>query len=182
MTIYTKLFTPPIPSISIPLKFPIGFQTTTNKDSSGNSTGTKTTNIEAEVTTPSSSENPEDSPSLLKVTETTTETNYDINNQVIDSTETVNNGSEKPEQQDTEIEIDDVQAEELEEKEVSFPFETNSWGSGSCPSPRSVDYHYGSLSLTFQPACDFAEGIRPIVLILAGFVAMYIIIGAARDT
>lgn len=169
------------PSITIPQKFPIGNQTTTLKDGNGNTTGTQTTTTEAEITTPSAAENPSGSPSVIRITETSITNNYNINNELTSSTTTTTGGTEKPQQQSYEIEIDNVNPDTLQEKPVSFPFDTNSWGSGSCPADRTVNYHYGSLNLTFQPACDYATGIKPIVLILAGFVAMYIISGAVRD-
>lgn len=169
------------PSITTPQKFPIGNQTTTLKDGNGNTTGTQTTTTEAEITTPSAAENPSGSPSVIRITETSITNNYNINNELTSSTTTTTGGTEKPQQQSYEIEIDNVNPDTLQEKPVSFPFDTNSWGSGSCPADRTVNYHYGSLNLTFQPACDFATGIKPIVLILAGFVAMYIISGAVRD-
>ena len=182
-TLLDKQYPVPVqaPSITIPQKFPIGNQTTTLKDGNGNTTGTQTTTTEAEITTPSAAENPSGSPSVIRITETSITNNYNINNELTSSTTTTTGGTEKPQQQSYEIEIDNVNPDTLQEKPVSFPFDTNSWGSGSCPADRTVNYHYGSLNLTFQPACDFAVGIKPIVLILAGFIAMYIISGAVRD-
>lgn len=182
-TLLEKFYPVPVqaPSITTPQKFPIGNQTTTLKDGNGNTTGTQTTTTEAEITTPSAAENPSGSPSVIRITETSITNNYNINNELTSSTTTTTGGTEKPQQQSYEIEIDNVNPDTLQEKPVSFPFDTNSWGSGSCPADRTVNYHYGSLNLTFQPACDFAVGIKPIVLILAGFVAMYIISGAVRD-
>lgn len=171
------------PTIPAPVSVPIGSSTKTTKDASGNVTGTETTTSEATISEPTSGENPSGSPTIIKIVENHTTNNYNTNNELIGSTTTTTGGTAKPEQQQQsfEIEIDNIEANPLQERTVPFPFETDSWGSGSCPSDRQVDYHYGSLNLTFQPACQFAEGIKPIVLILAGFIAMFIIMGGTKD-
>lgn len=174
------------PSITIPLKFPIGSQTTTNKDSSGNSTGTQTTSIEAEITTPSSFENPDNSPSVIKITERTTVTNYDINNQVINSTETVSDGSEKPQQQQDEITItiDDVPDDvPLQTVEVPGTFSFSSWGSGSCPADKTWNTTmFGTHTFSYQLTCDFAETAKPIILLIAAIVSFMIVASIRTDT
>lgn len=171
------------PTIPAPVSVPIGSSTKTTKDANGNVTGTETTTSEATISEPTSGENPSGSPTIIKIVENHTTNNYNTNNELIGSTTTTTGGTAKPEQQQQsfEIEIDNIEANPLQERAVPFPFETDSWGSGSCPSDRQVDYHYGSLNLTFQPACQFAEGIKPIVLILSGFIAMFIIMGGTKD-
>lgn len=171
------------PSFSAPVTVPIGSNTKTVKDANGNVTGTETTTSEAVLDLPSSGENPSGSPTIIKIIENHTTNNYNTNNELTGSTTTTSGGTEQqqPQSQSVEIEIDNIEATPLQERAVPFPFETDSWGSGSCPADRTVNYHYGTLNLTFEPACQFAEGIKPIVLILAGFIAMFIIMGGTKD-
>jgi hypothetical protein len=171
------------PSLPAPVSVPIGSNTKTVKDANGNVTGTETTSSEAVLDLPTSGENPTGSPTIIKIVENHTTNNYNTNNELTGSTTTTSGGTEQqqPESQSVEIEIDNIEATPLQERAVPFPFETDTWGSGSCPSDRSVNYHYGTLNLTFEPACQFAEGIKPIVLILAGFIAMFIIMGGTKD-
>ncbi len=63
------------PQITTPVKVPLGSETKTMKDGTGNVTGTETTTTEAEITQPSGAENPTNSPSIIKITENNT-TNY----------------------------------------------------------------------------------------------------------
>jgi len=171
------------PSLSAPVTVPIGSNTKTVKDANGNVTGTETTTSEAVLDLPSSGENPSGSPTIIKIVENHTTNNYNTNNELTGSTTTTSGGTEQqqPQSQSVEIEIDNIEATPLQERAVPFPFDTDSWGSGSCPADRTVNYHYGTLNLTFEPACQFAEGIKPIVLILAGFIAMFIIMGGTKD-
>ncbi|GLR12896.1 hypothetical protein GCM10007907_16860 [Chitinimonas prasina] len=51
---------------------------------------------------------------------------------------------------------------------------------GSCPAPRVVEFEFeGSrtLSFSYEPACKTAEFIRPLILLIAGIAAVYIIFG-----
>ncbi|PXX06163.1 hypothetical protein C8R27_1673 [Nitrosomonas ureae] len=171
------------PSLTSPVTVNTGSSTKTIKDAGGNVTGTETTTSEATISEPTSGENPSGSPTIIKITENHTTNNYNTNNELTGSTTTTTGGTAQPQQQSQsfEIEIDNIEATPLQERAVPFPFETDSWGSGSCPSDRTVNYHYGTLNLTFEPACQFAEGIKPIVLILAGFIAMFIIMGGTKD-
>lgn len=165
------------PSIQTPIKKPISKETTTIKDGAGNTTGTEETTTEAEISDPSSAENPSNNPNLIKISETTIKNTYNLNNQLTNSTTTVSDGAQKPEPQSIKIEIDDMQDTPLQTYQVPVTFAYDSWGSGSCPADRSVNYHYGSLNLTFQPACDFAVGMQPVILVVAGMIAMFIVSG-----
>jgi hypothetical protein len=169
------------PTLSAPVKQTIGKQTTTIKDGAGNTTGTEEAITEAEISTPSSGENPTNNPSLIKITETTINNTYNLNNQLTNTTTTVNDGPQQPQPESIKIEIDDMQDAQLETYQLPVNFSYDSWGSGSCPADRSVIYHYGSLNLTFQPACDFAVGIQPVVLVVAGMIAMYILAGVKMN-
>lgn len=165
------------PTITTPIKKPISKETTTIKDGAGNTTGTEETTTEAEISDPSSAENPSNNPNLIKISETTIKNTYNLNNQLTNSTTTVSDGAQKPEPQSIKIEIDDMQDTPLQTYQVPVTFAYDSWGSGTCPADRSVEYHYGSLNLTFQPACDFAVGMQPVILVVAGMIAMFIVSG-----
>lgn len=171
-----------LPSIQTPFKQQIDKQTTTLKDGSGNTTGTEETTTEAEISNPSSEENPTNNPNLVKVIETTVKNTYNINNQLTNSTTTVSGGQpQQPQPQSFEIEIDNMVDQPLEERAIPGTFSYSSWGSGSCPADRSVNYHYGTLTLTFEPACDLAVMANPVVIAIAGLAALFIISGAVRN-
>lgn len=56
----------------------------------------------------------------------------------------------------------------------------NPWGSGDaqCPAPKVMHLTTGStVTLSYQPACDFFRGVRPAVLALALLAALYIALG-----
>lgn len=66
----------------------------------------------------------------------------------------------------------------LPKKEVAFTFtpEASPIGPGSCPAPISV---LGQ-SLSYQPACDAMNMIKPLVLALSSMMAAYILLGAFK--
>lgn len=170
-----------IPGIPTPIKSPIDKRTTTLKDGSGNTTGTEDEITEAQIESPTSAENPTGNPNLIKITEITTKNTYNTSNVLTSTTTTTTGGTEQPQPQSFEIDIDNMQDQPLEEKTIPGIFSHTSWGSGSCPGDRSVSYHYGTLNLTFQPACDAAIALQPLVVILAGIAALFIISGAVRN-
>lgn len=51
---------------------------------------------------------------------------------------------------------------------------------GSCPAPRQVSFFGRPLSISYQPICDFATMIRPLIIGLAYLSAALIFVGAAR--
>lgn len=54
------------------------------------------------------------------------------------------------------------------------------WGAatGSCPSPKTITVLGQSMQLSWEPVCDFANGIRWIVIALASMSAAWILMGA----
>lgn len=165
------------PSIPTPIKSPISKQTTTLKDGSGNTDEI----TEAQIESPTPAENPTGNPNLIKITEITTKNTYNTSNVLTSTTTTTTGGTEQPQPQSFEIDIDNMQDQPLEERVIPGIFAHTSWGSGSCPGDRSVSYHYGTLNLTFQPACDATIALQPLVVILAGIAALFIISGAVRN-
>lgn len=150
--------------------------TATNRDANGNVTGTTETKTEVKISDGTDA----NAPNSLTVIEQNTVTNYDVNNNVINSTTNVTN-PEKPAPQEVKIEFDNTSDTPLENYSVPSSFAYTSWGSGTCPADRTVSYHYGTLNLTFEPACDFAVAMNPAILAVAGFLAMFIIAGVRNN-
>ncbi len=170
------------PQIQTPIEKIVDKKTTTNKDQSGNTTGTteETTKIKLEDASPA--ENPTNNPNIIKITESTTVNNYDVNNNITSSSTTINSSETPyPKPEGFTIDFDSSTNTDLEKYSVPSTFTFTSWGSGQCPADRSVSYHYGTLNLTFQPACDFAVAMQPAILAVAGFLAMFIIAGVRNN-
>ena len=159
---------------------------TTVRDSTGTATGTENRvryiNIEPQPNT-----NPNSLTSPAKVTETvvTTVTNI-TNNTTNQTTTTYNSSPDEPvpekEPEDIEIEFDTPEDEPpLEEYEPDVQLEQNSWGGGSCPAGPVMNTSKGSYIYPMQPACSFVSSARPIILLLAGLAALYIISGIKTE-
>jgi len=58
--------------------------------------------------------------------------------------------------------------------------ETVSGGEGSCPAPIEVSAVGQTLSFSYQPVCDLATGIRPVVLILGWLAAGMLLFGGVK--
>ncbi len=52
---------------------------------------------------------------------------------------------------------------------------------GSCPAPKQVETPFGTIALSYDPACQFATTIRPVVLALGMFMAAMIFVGGLRN-
>ncbi|MDP3662062.1 MAG: virulence factor TspB C-terminal domain-related protein [Nitrosomonas sp.] len=159
-----------------PVTVPIGTSTKTLKDGAGNVTGSEVTTDSLSITDGATSENP----NRINLTQTTITNNYNTSNVLTSSSTTVTD-PQQPKTDGIEIEIDNMQDQPLEQQAIPGIFTHTSWGSGSCPGDRSVSYHYGTLNLSFQPACDAAIALQPLVVILAGIAALFIISGAVRN-
>lgn len=68
-----------------------------------------------------------------------------------------------------------------EDRQLSIQPDTG-WGegSGSCPAPKTVQVHGFQLSMPFDLLCDFASGIRPVVIGLAWLAAAFTFMGIGR--
>jgi len=159
-----------------PVTVPLGSSTKTLKDGAGNVTGSEVTTDSLSITDGATSDNP----NRINLTQTTITNNYNTSNVLTSSSTTVTD-PQQPKTDGIEIEIDNMQDQPLEQQAIPGIFSHTSWGSGSCPGDRSVSYHYGSLTLSFQPACDAAIALQPLVVILAGIAALFIISGAVRN-
>lgn len=78
-------------------------------------------------------------------------------------------------------EMGELKQEPFNPVEKPFNITTqNPWGSGDaqCPAPNVMHLTTGStVTLSYQPACDFFRGVRPAVLALALLAALYIALG-----
>lgn len=78
-------------------------------------------------------------------------------------------------------ELGELKPEEFTPVEKSFNITPQSpWGSGDaqCPAHKVMNLTTGStVTLSYQPACDFFRGVRPAVLALALLAALYIALG-----
>ena len=173
-----------VPTITTPQKIPLGSGTTTTKDGSGNTTGTETTTTEAEISQPSAVENPTNSPSVIKITENNTVNNYNTSNQLTSSTSTVSSTATPVQQQQEPITItiDNVPDVPLQTVAVPGTFSFTSWGSGSCPSPKTWVTMFGTHEFSYQLTCDFAMTVKPIILLIAAIVSFMIVASIRTDT
>lgn len=169
-----------LPQVPTNTRYPISSETTTTRDAAGNATGTQTKQQDAEVTTPSPSQNPTNSPTVININERTVINNYNTDNQLTSST-TTNSETKPPVPQNFDIKFDDSTDTLIEKYTVPATLNTDSWGSGSCPADRQVSYHYGQLNLSFQPACDMAVMANPVIIAIAGIIGLFIISGAVRN-
>lgn len=164
-----------------PISQPIGSTTSTIYDANNNATGTQTKETTLTVTDGATS----NAPNQITYNETTIINNYDLNNNLIDSTVTETSAPPPapPEAPDIDYQFkfDQVSDNDLQDYEFPAVFSQDSWGTGSCPADRSVSYHYGNLELTYQPVCQFAEGIKPAVLVIAGLASMFIVSGVRTE-
>lgn len=68
-----------------------------------------------------------------------------------------------------------------EDRQLSIQPDTG-WGEGggSCPAPKTVQVHGFQLAMPFDLLCDFAAGIRPVVIGLAWLAAAFTFMGLGR--
>lgn len=79
--------------------------------------------------------------------------------------------------------MDDVSPEEVndEQKTISITPEAG-WGAenSACPAPKTATVHGINLEMSWQPFCDFATGIRPVVIAMAWVSAFLLVLGVSR--
>lgn len=119
----------------------------------------------------------------VTVTQTTTTTVTNPDNSQSTSTETTSAGSgggseAPPEKSDLclehpeisacqELGPDDPPEPELPHEDRNFSFSPEMSAAGSCPAPVPLSILGRSYDLSWQPLCDLASGVRPVVLALA---------------
>lgn len=67
---------------------------------------------------------------------------------------------------------------------INVPIGINptSLGFGTCPAPQSLVLHTGTVTLSYQPQCDFATGISPVVISLAWLAAGMLVFGSIKES
>lgn len=68
----------------------------------------------------------------------------------------------------------------VETVNVPLDFQPANWGSGTCPAPMALNLSRGTYYLEWQPTCNFATGLRPILLAFSYLLAGYIVLGAVK--
>lgn len=160
-----------LPAGILPINTVMGSSTETLKDGNGNVIGTKVTERSVTLTDVSTV----DEPNKYDVTESEKVTTFDANNVKTSETETVSE-AEPTTQNEEPVSFDDVADIALEEKEVTAILDITSWGGGSCPAPIAMDTTIGSYQFETQPFCDYAEALKPFILIVASIIAGLIIL------
>jgi hypothetical protein len=56
-----------------------------------------------------------------------------------------------------------------------------SLGAGSCPAPKTIVLHFQTLSMSYQPYCDFASMLKPLVVAFAWLSAGFLVLGSVRE-
>lgn len=171
----------PVPVVAstqfAPVTQQIAQTSTQTKDSYGNVTGTQVSTTSVKVEDISTTSNV-----TYNITETTVITNYNENNEIID-TQTSTSDNQPPKGTNTDeltISFDNVPPSQLEEETPEFNLQTPvSWGEGTCPA--DVDLGIYDLKISYAPACDAADMLRPIFLLLASVTAMFIVAGVSRN-
>lgn len=114
------------PDPMTPQNFISDSQTTTLRDDQGNITGSQVTERRVDITDVSDANNP----NSFDITEKKTVTNYDVNNNIVNSETTVINNEQPAEpKEDEPITFDTVEPETLLFKDIEIPFEVTPWGS-----------------------------------------------------
>jgi hypothetical protein len=79
--------------------------------------------------------------------------------------------------------MDEVDPQDVnnQEKTVTITPKTG-WGneSASCPAPVTKQVAGLNLEMSWEPFCDFADGIRPVVIAMAWLSAALMVLGIAR--
>lgn len=164
-----------IPTLTPDQKKRLGLDTVPTKDAQGNVTGREETITEIHAVDAGTS----DKPGNVIIKETKTTVRYDTNNTQI-STNTSTSYTNQPETLKPtgfEIKFDEIAAATIQNHNVSTTFNANSWGTGTCPPDIEISLTNFTFSIPTSPICNFAEMIKPFVLMLASVLGVYIIAG-----
>lgn len=166
------------PELPSPASLPLEKTTTTTRNPAGTATGT-----EVRERTLLVEPNPL-SPSTAKTSETTIITNYDTTNNITNSTTSIINNDNAPDDaaEPPKIEIDEVKDIPITNQDHDTTFSYTPWGSSStCPPNPTASLSIGTFSLPVDRVCDFMDMARPIILLLAFLAAASIISGAKYE-
>lgn len=79
--------------------------------------------------------------------------------------------------------LDQPEAKELAKEDINISITpVSGWGAenAACPAPRAVQVAGRAVEISWQPVCDFASGLRPLVIALAWLSAVSMVIVVAR--
>lgn len=167
-----------VPDVMTPQNFISDSQTTTLRDSGGNITGSQVTEREVSITDISDANDP----NKFDITEKKTVTNYDVNNNVVNSETTIINNEQPTQPEEEEITFDTVEPEVLLFKDITIPLDVTPWGSGTCPGDLDIATSFQAFTFNVTPLCDFAVAVKPFILLIASITGAMIMIGAHRAT
>lgn len=148
--------------------------TTTDRDSAGNVTGTTKT-----VTTVTLNDTATDTrPGSVSATETTVKTTSNAAGETT-GTQTTTITAPPPDKPLPPINIimDTVEDTEIQTQTIEAPLNTTSWGEGTCPAPIPISTSFNTYTIPTEQLCDFASGVRPMVLLVASVTALFIVTG-----
>ena len=164
-----------IPTLTPDQKKRLGVDSEPTKDAQGNITGRQETITEISAVDAGTS----DKPGNVIIKETKTTIKYDTNNTQI-STNTSTSYTNQPETVKPtgfEIKFDEIGQATISNYNVPSTFNANSWGTGTCPPDIEISLTNFTFSIPTSPICNFAEMIKPFVLMLASLLGVYIIAG-----
>jgi len=164
-----------VPTLTPGQKRDLGKDVEPTKDSSGNITGRKETTTAAEVVDNGTA----DKPGSVIIKETKVTNYYDNSNTLINSETSTSytNQPTKEEPSPITVSFDTVPEAKLNTYNVPNTYAATSWGSGSCPPDIDVVLTNFSFVIPTEPICDFAEMIKPFVLLLGTLSSLFIISG-----
>ena len=78
--------------------------------------------------------------------------------------------------------LDTAQVVPIPDKQVDVQItkESGFGNAGSCPAPKTLALKHAAIEFSYQPYCDFATGIKPLIIALAWLAAAAMVIGVAR--
>lgn len=166
--------------VFVPPKIPmiekvIDTQTVPTTDAQGNITGSQVTTTKLQATDESTAA----SPNTFNITESTTVNNYNTSNVLTSTTTTLANPPPPVTPTADPTTFDDVSDVPIVTKQVNpGDMDTTSWGDGECPASVSISTHlFGSHEIPMNRACEFAVGVKPVVLLIASLAALFIVAG-----
>ena len=161
-----------VPTLTPDQKKRLGVDSEPTKDAQGNVTGRQETITEISAVDAGTS----DKPGNVIIKETKTTIKYDTNNTQI-STNTSTSYTNQPETVKPtgfEIKFDEIGQATISNYNVPSTFNANSWGTGTCPPDIEISLTNFTFSIPTSPICNFAEMIKPFVLMLASVLGVYI--------
>jgi hypothetical protein len=81
------------------------------------------------------------------------------------------------------IELGDVPPKEtIPTNDIPISLNPTSLGSGSCPAPKVMTIQGKTITMSYQPQCDFATKINPLIIAFSWLAAGFIVVGSIKDS